>query len=323
LTAREAIGVDLGGRRIIKKVVGEGPDVLYRNLASSQGRTRAELLDLLERELRAAVAARPRAAAVGLGIPCTIDRRRGVCAGAVHLPLADVPLGELVAERIGLPATIDNDANVAAIAEHRYGAAAGAANVVLLTIGTGIGGGLMIAGRPYRGARGAGAELGHMVIDVNGPPCHGNCPNRGCVESLVSGTALARDGLEAAERHPDSELGRAFAEGEEIDGPRVVDAARAGDAPALEVVARAGRNLGAALSGFANCFDPDLIVLGGGVMAAGDLLLGPARSELRRLALAPQNEVPVEVAALGAEAGMVGAATLALDELVESDRALH
>ncbi len=232
------------------------------------------------------------------------------------------PLGELVTERTGLPATVDNDANLAALAEHRYGAAAGTENVVLLTIGTGIGGGLIIGGRPYRGTRGAGAELGHMVIDVNGPPCHGNCPNRGCVETLVSGTALARDGLEAAEQHPDSELGRARSEGAEIDAPRVIDAARAGDRPALEVVTRAGRNLGVALSGFANCFDPDLIVLGGGLMAAGDLLLEPARSELRRRALAPQDEVPVEPAALGEEAGMVGAATLALDELVPSEGAV-
>jgi glucokinase len=162
-----------------------------------------------------------------------------------------------------------------------------------------------------------------MVIDVNGPSCHGSCPNRGCVEALVSGTALARDGLEAAEQHPDSELARARSRGAAIDAPRVVDAARLGDAAALEVVTRAGHNLGVALSGFANCFDPDLIVLGGGVMAAGELLLEPARSELRRRALAPQNEVPVELAALGEEAGMVGAATLALDELVPSEGALH
>ncbi len=323
MSGREAIGVDLGGTKMLVGVVGDGPSVLYRNLVTSRGHSSEQLIGLLERELRAALSAHPQAVAVGLGVPCTIDRRGGVCVGAVHLPLADLPLGELVAERIGLPVTVDNDANLAALAEHRYGVAVGADDVVLLTIGTGIGGGLIIDGRLYRGARGAGGELGHTVIDLDGPQCHGNCPNRGCLESLVSGTALARDGLDAAQRHPDSELGRALAGGEEIDGSRVVEAARAGDRPALEVVSRAGRNLGVALAGFANCFDPDLIVLGGGVMAAGELLLEPARSGVRSLALAPQDEVPVEAAALGEEAGMVGAATMALDELVRSEEAMR
>ena len=124
---------------------------------------------------------------------------------AVNLPLRDVPFRDLMAERLGLPVFVDNDANVAALAEWRAGAAQGATDAVVLTIGTGIGGGLILDGAPYRGAIGAGAELGHMVIELDGPPCQGNCPNHGCLEALASGTALAREG--AADRRRAARLG--------------------------------------------------------------------------------------------------------------------
>ena len=152
----------------------------------------------------------------------------------------------------------------------------------MLTIGTGIGGGLILNGEIYRGATGAGAELGHIVIDVDGPPCQGNCPNHGCVETLASGTALGREGRAAAEREPDSALGRLLAEGETIDGKAVTEAALAGDATAIGVFDLIGSRLGVALTSFANIFEPDVIVIGGGVIAAGDLLLEPAREELAR-----------------------------------------
>ncbi len=190
--------------------------------------------------------------------------------------------------------------------------------MVMLTIGTGIGGGLIIDGRPYRGSVGAGAELGHVVIDQDGPPCQGNCPNRGCVEALASGTALAREGLAAAEADPASLLGRALADGREIGGREVVGAAQAGDRVAIEVLDLIGGRIGVALASLANALDPDVIVLGGGVMAAGEMLLEPARRELRARALPPQNQVPVKAAALGEDAGTIGAATLALEELAGS-----
>ena len=169
----------------------------------------------------------------------------GVAINAVNLPIDDVPIRDLIGERIGLPVFIDNDANVAALAEHLYGAAAGRRNAVMLTIGTGIGGGLILNGELYRGTTGAGAELGHIVIDVDGPPCQGNCPSRGCVESFASGTALGREGREAAEREPDSALGRMLAAGQEIDGKAVTEAALAGDQTAVEVFDLIGRRLGA------------------------------------------------------------------------------
>jgi glucokinase len=256
-------------------------------------------------------------AAIGLGIPCTIDRGRGVAVMAVNLDLTDVPIRDLVRERLGLPVALDNDVNAAILAEHRFGAARGARNAVMLTIGTGIGGGLVIGGDVYRGSSGAGAELGHVVIEADGPPCQGNCPNRGCVEALASGTAIAREGLAAAQAAPDSTLGRALARGATLDGREVTNAALEGDPVAVGVLARIGRRLGVALSSLANVFEPDVMVIGGGAMRAGDLLLDPAREEMAQRALSPMNATPVVAAELGPEAGMIGAATMAL---VERDR---
>jgi glucokinase len=310
-----AIGVDLGGTKMLVGVVEAGPTVHHRSEAPSVGLTADQLLDTLEAELRKALAVHPGVLSIGLGIPCTIDRERGVAISAVNLPIVNMPIRDLMTERVGLPVEIDNDGNVAALAEHRWGAARGAKNAVLLTIGTGIGGGLIVNGEVYRGSTGAGAELGHLVIDADGPPCQGNCPNHGCVEAVASGTALGREARAAAQREPDSALGKRLAAGERVDGRAATDAAIAGDPVAREVVALIGTRIGVALSGIANVFEPDVIVVGGGVMAAGDLLLEPAREELRARALPPMNQTKVVAAELGAEAGMIGAATMALEML--------
>lgn len=315
MSAGEAIGVDLGGTKMLLGVLGEEPEALWESRESSAGEGEDELVELLAREIAEARAARPGVGAVGMGIPATIDRERGVALSAVNLPIENLPLRDLVAERTGLPAFLDNDANVAALAEHLYGAARGARDAVMLTIGTGIGGGLILDDRLYRGATGTGAELGHMTIDVDGPPCQGNCPSRGCAETLASGTALGREGRAAAEREPDSALGRLLAAGGRVDGVAVTEAARQGDAAAIGVFDRVGRNLGVALANYANIFEPEVIVLGGGVMAAGDLLLEPARAELSARALPPMSRIPVVPAQLGADAGMIGAAAMARIEL--------
>jgi glucokinase len=311
---RAALGADLGGTKMAVGVIDDEQNILHRGTEPTFGRDLDQLLDELESELREGIEACPGVVAVGLGIPSTIDRQRGVAISSVNLPIVDVPIRELVSERIGLPVFVDNDANCAMLAEHRLGAAQGATNALMLTIGTGIGGGIIIGGEVYRGSTGAAAELGHVVIDKDGPPCQGNCPNRGCVEVLASGTALGREGRIAAEEHPDSALGRALAAGEAIDGRLVTRAALDGDAVAVDAVATIGRRLGVALSSLANTFDPDVIVIGGGVSAAGELLLGPARDELRDRALPPMNETPVVLAGLGPDAGMIGAAEMALEE---------
>jgi glucokinase len=315
-----AIGVDLGGTKMLVGVVDSERRVVYRSTAPSHGLRQEELLENLERELRAAREAHPDAEAAGLGIPCTIDRERGRAIIAVNLELADVPIRDLMTERLGLPVVVDNDANVAMLAEYRFGAARGARNAVMLTIGTGIGGGLIVGGQLYRGSTGAGAELGHTVIDADGPRCQGNCPNRGCVEALASGTAIAREGLAAARAAPNSALGQALAEGGEPDGKEVTDAALAGDETARGVLEVVGRRLGVAFSSFANIFDPDVILIGGGASRAGELLARPAREELAARALPPMNGTPVATAELGPEAGMIGAATMATEEL-EGERA--
>ncbi len=313
----QAIGVDLGGTKMLVGVVDGAPQVLHRSQAGSLGRTSDELLSTLESELREAREACSQAVSIRLGVPCTIDRERGIAIGSVNLPLLDVPIRDIVSERLGIPVFVDNDANVAALAEHRFGAARGATNAIMLTIVTGIGGGIIIDGEVYRGSTGAAAELGHIVIAEDGPRCQGNCPNHGCVESLASGTALAREGRAAAEASPESALGEALADGQEIDGRLVTVAALEGDATSRGLVADIGRHIGVALSSLANVFEPDVFVIGGGVMAAGELLLEPARDELQARALRPNRETPVVAAELGPDAGMIGAATMAREELAE------
>ena len=313
----ETIGVDLGGTKIQVGVL-VGVETLWESRETSRGQDQDELVELLVREVNAAREARPEAVAVGLGIPATIDQGRGEAISAVNLPIVDLPVREVVEERVGLPVFLDNDGNVAALAEYRYGAAKGMPTMVMLTIGTGIGGGLILGGEIFRGATGAGAELGHVVIQADGPPCQGNCPNHGCVEALASGTALGREGRAAAESAPDSALGKLHAEGAEIHGLAVTEAAQAGDETAIGVFGLIGGRLGVACSSFANIFQPDAIVVGGGVIVAGDLLLDPARAELRARALRPMNETPILRATLGNDAGMIGAAALARAELAKA-----
>lgn len=302
MSAGETIGVDLGGTKMLVGVL-SGTEPLYESREASTGQSEDELVEMLVREVEEARDARPDAVAVGLGIPATIDHERGVAVAAVNLPLSEVPIRDVVSERVGLPVFVDNDATVAALAEYLFGAARGKPDTVMLTVGTGIGGGLVLGGEIYRGSTGAGAELGHTVIQADGSPCQGNCPNHGCVEALASGTALGREGRAAAESAPDSALGKVLA--------------AAVDELAIGVFDLIGGRLGVACATFANIFQPDAIVVGGGVIAAGDLLLEPARRELRRRALNPMNRTPILEATLGNDAGMIGAAAMAREELAK------
>ncbi len=311
----EAIGVDLGGTKMLLGVLDGDSKAVWESRERSAGEGESELVELLIREVEEARAERPAVEVIGMGIPATIDHEKGLAVAAVNLPIENLPIRDIVLERTGLPTFVDNDANVAALAEHLFGAARGARNAVMLTIGTGIGGGLILGGEIYRGSTGAGAELGHMAIQMDGPGCQGNCPNRGCVEALASGTALGREGRAAAESNPDSALGKLLAAGEEVDGKAVTVAAQAGDATAIELLDLVGGRLGVALASFANIFEPEVIVVGGGAMAAGDLLLDPARRELEARALRPMNRTPVVPAELGEDAGMIGAAAMARIEL--------
>jgi len=309
------IGVDLGGTKLLAGAVDDGLHVHHRAHRSSRGEDQAELLDLAVdavQEARAAVEGD--VLAVGFGIPSLIDQRRGMAVMTVNLPLENVPFRDVMSERLGLPVFLDNDGNVAALVEQRHGAAKGAQEVVMLTIGTGIGGGLVLGGEVYRGAIGAGAELGHMVIDMDGPRCQGACPNHGCLEAVASGTALGREALRIAHERPDSGLGKALAAGSEIRGALVTELAHDGDAAARDALALIGSRLGVGIANYVNIFNPEYVVVGGGVIAAGDLLLGPARAVVAERALSPSRDVVrIVPARFGAESGMLGAATLALE----------
>jgi len=296
------IGVDLGGTKLLAGVVDGEARIHHRTRRVAQGLDQPALLAITEAAVREALeASGEEVSAVGFGIPALIDPQRGVVTFCNHLPLEGLPFADVMSERVGLPCFADNDANVALLAEARLGAAIGARNALLLTLGTGIGGGLLLEGELYRGSRGAAAELGHVVVDFDGPECPGKCPNRGCLEALASGTALAREGSAA--------LGRP------VDGHELTELAHAGDERARSVVAAMGRALGAGISGLVNAFDPDVVVVGGGVIALGELLLAPAREEAAARLAAPVHGVPIVAARFGEEAGMLGAAVLAVERL--------
>jgi glucokinase len=309
------IGVDMGGSKLLAGAVDSGLSVHHRAHRNLNRLNQSYLLDVVVDavdEVRTGAGAE--VAAVGFGIPALIDQRTGEAVIAVNLTLHDILFGDVMAERLGLPVFVDNDANCAALAEHRAGAARGCSEAVVLTIGSGIGGGLILRGEPYRGAVGAGAELGHTVIDLNGPPCQGNCPNHGCVESLASGTALAREALRIARERPQSGLGKALAEGRELVGPLVTELAHDGDGAAIEAIELIGSRLGVGVANFVNIFNPEVVVIGGGVIGAGELLLGAVRREVAQRALPPSRDlVRIVPAAFGVEAGMIGAAALAMD----------
>jgi glucokinase len=312
------IGVDLGGTKLLAGAVDPALNVHHRATRPARAADHHAVLDTVVSavtEVRDAIeGASGSVDAVGIGIPALIDTERGVAVMSTHLPLAGIPFGDLVAERIGLPVFVDNDANVAMLAEWRFGAARGAGDAVLLTIGTGIGGGLVVGGALQRGSQGAGAELGHMVVQADGPRCNGNCPNRGCLESVCSGTALAREGRRLAVERPRSGLGAALAAGREISGLLVTELAHDGDEAAIEALAIMGRWLGVGVCNLVNMLNPDVVVIGGGVIAAGELLLAPARAVVAQRGLSPSKEhARIVPARFGAESGMLGAAALAFE----------
>jgi glucokinase len=314
MSAGCVIGVDLGGTKLLAGVVEPDLEVRHRIFRlAREGRGSEELLDqLVEAVQEVQVAAGRELLAVGFGIPSLVDLESGIAATTVHLPLRDVPFRDVMAERLGVPVVVDNDANAAMAAEHRHGAAQGASCAALLTLGTGIGGGIVVDGRVVHGAHGGAGEWGHMVIDVDGPLC--TCGNRGCLEQMVSGNALGRAARKAADELPDSGFGRARRAGRELSGMLATELAHDGDPVARDVVASMGHHLGVGLANVVNILNPEVIVVGGGVIAAGELLLEPARRVVAERALAPsRDQVRIAATRFGDASGMVGAGLLAMD----------
>jgi glucokinase len=306
------VGVDVGGTKIAAAVV--GADLGVRAVARVPTPRGADaLVEAVARTAASLVRSSTEpVTGVGLGIASLVDAA-GRVVSSTNIDLQDRDIAGELSRRLGLPVAIDNDANVAALAEARAGAGAGYGLSVTLTIGTGIGGGIVVDGRLFRGGNGTGAELGHVVVQADGPPCQGRCPSRGCLETMASGTAIARDAAAAAAASPEGALAAAAASGRPLTAELVAALAREGDPEAVAILARAGRFLGTGLASLANVLNPDVFVIGGGVGAVGDLILDPARDEYRSRALPPNARAPVVLARLGPDAGIVGAAILALE----------
>jgi glucokinase len=297
MPGKRVIGVDLGGTKILAGVVGEEGQVERRRERPTPTESEEALVEGLAEaveELREG-----EIDAIGFGVPSTIDQASGRAVGSVNIPLASFSLRDYMKERFGVPVEIDNDANAAALGEWAYGAGRGTSGMVMLTLGTGVGGGVVFDGRLYRGW----AEFGHIVIEHDGKPCQGACHGRGHLEAYCTGLAAGEAARDAF--------------GPAADAHRLVRLAREGERRAIEILDDVGRRLGSGIGSLINIFNPELVVVGGGFgAAAGDFVLGPAREVAAREALRPADEhVRIVPAQLGTAAGLVGAGTLALQSL--------
>ena len=292
------IGVDVGGTKILAGLVARDGTVVGHREYPTPIENEDALLDGLEaavREFRD-----ESVVAVGFGIPSQIDQRHGIALGSVNIPLRGVPFRQEMADRLGLTIGIDNDANAAAIAEWKAGAGRGTTDMIMLTLGTGVGGGLILGGKPYRGWFGAGAEIGHMVIVHDGLPCR--CGGRGHLESYASGKAA------------DELAAEAF--GPAADAHRLARLAREGDPLAIRILTGIGEHLGSGIASLVNIFNPELIVVGGGFAAAGDFLFEPAQAVAdREVLVSVRDSYRIVRAELGTSAGMIGAGMVAFEAL--------
>ena len=305
-----AIGVDVGGTKIAAGVVTPQGEILKEvryptptssgRLVASIARAVAEVRDGFE------------VGGVCLAVPGLILAQENKVVFSPNLHAVEgVPLKKELEPRIGLPLTIENDGNAAAWGEFRFGAGREVDHLVFVTLGTGIGGGVITHGILMRGAQGSGGELGHVTVHATGPRCA--CGNHGCLEALASGTAIGRRGREVASERPASALGRLAVE-RKVLGEDVTELAQKGDEAALSVLEETGTWLGIGLAGFVNVFNPEVVAIGGGVAKAGELILEAARREVHLRARPPSRDLAeIKVASLGPESGVLGAAALARD----------
>lgn len=310
-----AIGIDVGGSTVKGGVVDMSGAVLDRvELPTEADAATKTTIDVAEAAIAKAQELGYVPVAVGVGAAGFVDVVSGSVTFSPNLTYDDPAVADAVAARVNLPVMVDNDANAAAWGERAVGAAKGANNMALLVLGTGLGSGFVSNGRLVRGFTGAAAEFGHNVIDPDGPPC--GCGLRGCVEQFISGQAIARMGREAAAADPGTSILAFAGSPEAVTSYDVGRAAREMDPTARDVLRKAGTMLGLAMTNVVNTFDPEVIVLGGRVVEAGEPFLGPARDEFnRRLETQRRRPTRLQLASLGRNAGIVGAAALAIDEM--------
>lgn len=314
------IGVDIGGTAIKAGVVDEGGRIVEKReipTATHEGPDRVleRLVDLIRQLKAVAEAAGAAVGGVGVGVPGPdLDVERGVVIHAVNLGWKNVPLRDrLVAGLSGLPVAVNNDANLAALGEAWVGGGRGAQDLLVITVGTGVGGGVVIGGRVHHGADGLAGEIGHVTVrPEGGHRC--NCGKTGCLETEASATAIIREATAAAQSGRSARLAEALAQNGALTARDVVEAAQAGDGVAQAILAHAGQTLGLALANAANLLNPERIVVGGGVSHAGELLFAPLREAYRTYALPTVAKRPVVPAELGNDAGLIGAARLAMQQ---------
>jgi len=313
------VGVDLGGTQI-RAILADAKGAVIRRVSAltlaQEGPQ--QVMDRVEACISQVCAEtdRARIEGIGVGLPGTVNPWTGILTETTNIPgLDNWPMRDLLAGRFHLPVYIGNDANLAALGEYRFGAGQGIQSLVYITVSTGIGGGVIERGRLLLGARGWAAELGHMVIEAHGPRCA--CGNIGCVEALAAGPAIARHAVELL-RSGQASLLTEMVQGklESVTAREVAEAAREGDPLARLVMERAAFYLGVALVNYIHMFDPELIIVGGGVSKAGDLLLAPARAIVAERAVTEEwRHTPIVLASLGDDVGLLGAVALVLESV--------
>lgn len=315
------VGVDIGGTKILAVVAGSNGKLLARKHIPTQAASGPEvgikriILAIKQVLQQANIPSIDRLRGIGIAIAGLVDTPHGILVTSPHLPgWRDVPLKEQIETALGVKTFIINDAKAAALGEYRYGAGKGIRNQIYMTVSTGIGGGIITDGALYTGTGGSAGEIGHMVIDVNGPRC--DCGNNGCLESLASGTSVARDMSDRLKKGAPS-IVRDMVSGhlQYITAEIVSKAADQGDSVASEVIHQAGIYLGVGLANLVNIFNPELIIIGGGFAKVGNRLLDPAMSEMKRRAFAwPASQVRLLAAKLGDNSGVTGAVAYVLQQ---------
>jgi glucokinase len=315
-----AIGIDIGGTKVAGGVVDENGEILARARRDTPHRSKRPRVveDTIVDVVDELLAQHADVDAVGIGAAGFVAADRATVVFAPHLSWRDEPLRDALSKRIEAPIMVDNDANAACWAEWRFGAAQGDVDVVMVNLGTGIGGAILVHGEIYRGRYGIAGEFGHMQVVPEGQRCE--CGNRGCWEQYASGNALVREAqaMILANSPVATDLAaRVEGRAEDLTGPIVTEAARDGDATSIELLSEIGHWLGIGIANLAAAFDPGTFVIGGGVSAAGELLLGPARDTFRRRLTGRgyRPEARIVAARLGNEAGLIGAADLARNDL--------